>query len=282
MGIKIIKAKTVLLFSFIGLVLLFGTLPAKGGEKRFVNEIGMEFVLIPAGTFIMGSPLDEPFRDQGEVQHTVTITNDFYLQATEVTLGQWWALMGKKFFGRRKGSIDMPVTKVCWHDAKKFIKKLNRRGDGIYRLPTEAEWEYAARAGSTTAYSWGDTIDCSRAMYGNNPLKDDSCTLYFETLRIPPGGPAPVKSFAPNVWGLYDMHGNVWEWCSDCYLACKDKNPEIDPRIETGSMPKVRRGGSWFKHARSLRSANRAYGHASTRFQTTGFRVVRILDAKER
>lgn len=278
---KYLIKKTVVLCIFLGCIFLVDTASLFGEEKRFVNDIGMEFVLIPAGSFIMGSPPDEPFRDEGEMQHPVTITSPFYLQVTEVTLAQWWAIMGKKFFGRRKGVPDMPAIKVSWHDAEKFIKKLNRKNRGRYRLPTEAEWEYAARAGTTTAYFWGDTIDCSRAMYGNNPLKDDTCTLYYLSLKIAPGGPAPVKSFAPNPWGLYDMHGNVWEWCSDCFAEYNDDSPQVDPKIETGIMLKVRRGGSWFKNAYPLRSANRAYGHAATRFQTTGFRLVRELDSRE-
>lgn len=287
--------RVMLLGCMLGL-LAGNPLPASGEEKRIVNSIGMEFVLISAGSFVMGSPPGEDHRDESEVQHIVELTKPFYLQTTEVTLGQWRALMGRKLFGPRKGPEDLPVTRVSWQDCQKFIQLLNQQGNGHYRLPTEAEWEYACRAGTTTAYSWGDTIDCTRAMFANNSMKVRTCQDYARSRGLDLDGPAPVMSYPPNAWGLYDMHGNVWEWCQDCYavdcsshhghtpggegdgdaggIACR-VTTLVDPLVATGGMAKVRRGGSWFKHGYACRSANRAFAHTFSKLQTTGFRLVR-------
>ena len=243
-------------------------------EKTFTNSLGMEFILIPSGAFTMGSPPDEPYRGSSEVQHRVSISRPFYIQTTEVTLKQWRSLMGKRLLVRRKGSDNMPVTQVSWFDCMEFIKRLNRLGEGKYRLPTEAEWEYAARAGTTSPFSWGDTIDCDKAMYGNNSLKHNVCQLFIKSLELPIDAPAPVKSYRPNPWGLYDMHGNVWEWCVD-WFGDYQKNPVTDPKGPDSGTMKIRRGGSWFKHGYSCRSANRSFGHQATRYRTTGFRLVR-------
>jgi len=245
-------------------------------ETRFKNSLGMEFVLIPAGTFVMGSPPDEPYRNANEVQHQVTMSEPFYMQTTEVTIGQWQALMGKRFFGlfKRKGEENWPVVKLSWFDAVEFVEKLNALNEGTYRLPSEAEWEYAARAGSQEAYSWGKKIDCTKAMYGNNPLKSEDCVEYVKSRGLAPNGPAPVKSYPPNAWGLYDMHGNVWEWCQDWYAGYLT-TAVVDPQGPEKGREKVRRGGSWFKQGWLCRSANRNYAHPATKHNTLGFRVVR-------
>ena len=274
-----IAERTSLVSVFIFLLLLIGiTIPARGltAERQFTNSIGMEFALIPAGSFMMGSPPDEPHRQKSEIQHQVTITKPFYMQTTEVTIKQWRALMGKRFFGlfRRKGKGNKPIVKVSWFDCVDFIKKLNALNEGIYRLPTEAEWEYASRAGSQEAYSWGKNIDCTKAMYSNNPPKSEDCTKHNKSRGLASKGPAPVKSYPPNAWGLYDVHGNVWEWVQDWY----GKYPHaavVDPKgAETGTK-RVRRGGSWFKYGWSCRSANRNSAHPATKHNTLGFRVVR-------
>ena len=242
--------------------------PARGlcEEKVFTNSLGMEFVLIPAGTFMMGSPPDEPHRNKSETQHPVKISKPFYLQKTEVTLKQWRALMGKRFFGlfKRRGKENEPIVKVSWFDTIKFIEKLNALNEGNYRLPTEAEWEYAARAGSQEAYSWGKDIDCTKAMFANSRNNYEECIDYVKSRGLATDSPAPVKSYPPNAWGLYDMHGNVWEWCEDWFVDGSDKK-----------AGRVRRGGSWFGHGYSCRSANRAWANPASRFHTTGFRVVR-------
>ena len=213
-----------LYFLMIALAALLLPQAGQSDERTFRNSIGMEFVLIPAGSFMMGSPEDEKDRDRKgrEVQHRVVLTKPVYMQITEVTVEQWESIMGKRLIGWRRGPDNHPITRVSWKDCQKFIKKLNARGEGVYRLPTEAEWEYASRAGTQTAYSWGDDIDCDKAMYGNKK-GSGTCLQYFQSLKLSAGGPAPVKTFSPNPWGLYDMHGNVWEWVQDRY---GDYDPE--------------------------------------------------------
>ena len=186
-------------------------------EKKLTNSIGMTFVLIPEGNLMMGSPISEPNRKANEVQHEVAISKPFYMQTTEVTVKQWREIMGKPFFGGKKGTEDMPVVQVSWKDCQDFIKKLNARNDGVYRLPTEAEWEYACRGGTQTAYGIGENIDCTKAMYSNNTLKHPECVAAVKNEGLKVDQPAPVAQYTPNEWGLYDMNGNVWEWCQDWY-----------------------------------------------------------------
>ncbi|MCG8566752.1 MAG: formylglycine-generating enzyme family protein [Desulfobacterales bacterium] len=258
-----------------GLILLFSPGSAAGQDQRITNETGMTFIRIQPGSFFMGSPKTEKYRDANEIRHKMVIQKPYYIQETEVTVAQWQAVMGKKWFMRKKGKPDMPVTRVSFYECEKFIKTLNEKSRYTYRLPTEAEWEYACRANTTTAYSWGENIDCSRAMYGNNVKKANECTIYYQTLQIPPDGPAPVKSFKPNPWGLYDMHGNVWEWCSDHYAEYMGpKHTGGMGHSMISSENRIRRGGSWYKYPQYLRSANRAYAHPGARFKTTGFRLV--------
>ena len=245
-------------------------------EKTRANAIGMAFVLIPAGTFTMGSPLEEASRGVSEIQHSVTITRPFYIQTTEVTVDQWRAVMGRRFFAKKKGAGNMPVTKVSWHDCKKFIHKLNQMAGERYALPTEAQWEYAARAGSTTAYFWGNTIDCTRAMFANNPMKYDDCVSENQSAGLDAKWPAPVMHYPPNAWGVFDMHGNVWEWCEDLYDRY-DTVSVVDPKVTDSGKDRVRRGGSWYGPGYSCRSANRAYGHPMSRLQNTGFRLIMLL-----
>jgi formylglycine-generating enzyme len=253
--------------------LICATQAAEGQEKQITNHLGMTFIRVAPGTFLMGSPDTEKHRTSNETQHQVRIKNAFYLQQTEVTLEQWRAVMGKSWFIRREGTARTPVTRVSFYDVEKFIRKLNKKGSAQYRLPSEAEWEYACRAGTTAAYSWGNDIDCSKAMYANNPKKLGDCCDYYRSVGLPVNGPAPVGSFAPNPWGFHDMHGNVWEWCADVYTE-DIRTPGSDTRDFLSTRPRVRRGGSWFKYGFYLRSANRAYAHPGSRFQTTGFRLV--------
>jgi len=262
-----------LIYSITIFVSGFLALDAIALELKKNNEIGMTFIRVSPGTFFMGSPNSEPGRQKDETRHKVTIQKAFFLQETEVTLRQWRAVMGKKWINPRKGDPDAPVTRVSFYDCQKFIKKLNRKGSLVYRLPTEKEWEYACRAGTTSAFSFGETIDCSKALFGNNPAKDDQCVLYLRTLEIKAGHPAPVKKFTPNPWGFYDMHGNVWEWCSDTYGPYRTGAEASDYSI-TDSDSRVRRGGSWYKSGNLLRSANRTYAHPASKFATTGFRLV--------
>jgi len=250
---------------------------AAGQEKMITNHLGMTFIRVSPGTFFMGSPETEAHRTDNETRHRVHIKKAFYLQQTEVTLEQWRAVMGESWFIRREGTPRTPVTRVSFYDARKFIRKLNRKGTARYRLPSEAEWEYACRAGTTTAYSWGNELDCSRAMYANNQKKRSHCCDYYRSAGLPVNGPASVGSFDPNPWGFHDMHGNVWEWCADVYTEDIRTSGGKSFNLFT-TFPRVRRGGSWFKYGWYLRSANRAYAHPGARFQTTGFRLVRETD----
>ncbi|MBF0226022.1 MAG: formylglycine-generating enzyme family protein [Desulfobacterales bacterium] len=233
------------------------------------NSIGMTFVLIPAGDFIMGSPENEIGRDEDESQHKVTISKSFYMQTTEVTQGQWKAVMeGNPSLFSNCGD-DCPVEMVSWEDCQLFISKLNAmENHNLYRLPTEAEWEYSARAGTTTALPNGDitVTDCN---YDSN-LDKIGWYCYNSGSKT-----HPVAQKQANLWGLYDMHGNVWEWCSDWY----DSYPStvvIDPTGASTGPSRVIRGGDWNDDALYCRSAYRGYDSPSPRISSIGTRLVRI------
>lgn len=247
-------------------------------QERFSNSLGMEFVLIPAGSFLMGSPPNEPFRDQDESQHKVILTKPFYIQTTEVTQGQWKALMGQNpsYF---KGCGDRcPVERVSWFDCQRFVERLNQKGEGRYRLPKESEWEYVCRGGTSSAFHWGEAVDCAKGMFGNNSLRGVAmCVGYIERRGLKRDSPAPVASYPPNPWGVFDMHGNVWEWCEDWY-APYPEGEISDPKGGDSGEMKVRRGGSWFKFGTFCRSANRNFAHPASRYYTTGFRLVREVN----
>jgi len=257
---------------FVGLIAAGAT---QADERIVIPELKMEFVRIPGGTFIMSSSPDEPFRDASETPHEVVISKPFYMQSTEVTLGQWQAVMGRKFFSRRKGTSITPVTWVSGLDTQDFIKKANYAVKGAYtfRLPTEAEWEYAARGETQTPYFWGDQINCAKAMYENNRGKRGACVAHNDARDIPVDEPSRVKRYAPNAFGLYDMHGNVWEWVQDWYGAY-DAQTVTDPKGPKHGTMRVKRGGSWYRYGYSCRSTNRAMAHPASRLQTTGFRLV--------
>jgi sulfatase modifying factor 1 len=208
---------------------------------------GLSFVLIPAGRFEMGSPATEKGHRGDETFHLVTLKKPFYMSATEVTQEQWAAVMGSNpshFRGR-----NLPVESVTWFEVQEFLRRTQ------CRLPTEAEWEYACRAGSAGSYSFGEAISTSVASYDGRATK-------------------PVASFPANVWGLYDMQGNVWEWCADEY--CPYPRYEVsDPFQACGSPYKVIRGGSWYFGADSARSALRYTHEPRLRGFSIGFRVVR-------
>lgn len=263
------------IFSLSLCLFVFGPLglsPLHSQERLFTNAEGMEFVLLPAGESDMGSPSEERFRHQGEVLHRVRITRPFYMQSSEVTVGQWTSIMGRRLMSGSE-PLNLPVTRVSWFDCTEFIKKMNEKGTGIYRLPTEAEWEYACRAGSGSAFHWGRDVDCAKAMFGNSGRKGGECTRISESKGMRVDGPAPVKSYRPNGWGLFDMHGNVWEWCLDWY-GDYPRGQVTDPTGPSSGNQKVRRGGSWLSEGHRLRCANRAYAHPASRFRNTGLRLV--------
>jgi len=270
-GVSLLVGTPILVL--VAIVLLMQPVSVSAGELTMSNSLGMSFVMIPAGSFTMGSPVDEYGRAETETRHRVTITKPFYLQTTEVTVGQWRRIMGRRWFGDVKWPEDRPIAKVSWYDVQRFIKKLNTKNEGYYRLPTEAEWEYAARAGSETAYAWGDMVDCSRALYGHSRKGNNGCGDYNASKGLRNEMPAPAKNYPPNKWGLYDMHGNVWEWCLDIFTDYP-RDSVVDPCPTGSGTMRVRRGGSWFSPGYACRSANRAYGHPASRLPNTGFRLV--------
>lgn len=239
--------------------------------KSFTNSIGMKFVLIPNGSFMMGSPSNEPKRDKDERQHRVTISKSYYMQTTEVTQGQWSKVMGNNPSHFKNCGDNCPVENVSWNDAQQFIRKLNQReGANKYRLPTEAEWEYACRAGTVTPFFFGECLSTDQANYdGNNPMPGCSKGKYRKT-------PVPVESFSPNAWGLYDMHGNVWEWCQDWY-GDYFSGHFTDPTGPSSGKYRVLRGGSWLDFAGYTRSANRGWNGPDERGYFIGFRVARTF-----
>ncbi|OQW97702.1 MAG: hypothetical protein BWK74_05940 [Desulfobacteraceae bacterium A6] len=268
---------------------------AAGPEQKITNSIGMAFVYIKPGTFMMGSPSGETGRFDNETQHQVTLTKGFYMGETEVTVGQWrtfardagykteaetgggaYVWTGK--WEKKEGtywdnpgfaqSDNHPVTCVSWNDAQEFIRRLNQKeGGNNYRLPTEAEWEYAARAGSEAAFSGGGIAktDCAHdpvlnalGWYCGNADKKTH----------------PVAQKNSNSWGLYDMHGNVWEWVQD-WKGDYPAGPVTDPAGPSAGSSRVVRGGSWDDFAGFCRSAFRFNGTPEVRVSYLGFRLSR-------
>ena len=237
-----------------------------------LNSLNMTFKEIPAGTFMMGSPESEEGREDNETLHKVTISKAFYMQTTEVTQGQWMVVMGTE---PRKGKTNVKegsnyaATIVNWEDAVAYCKKLNEKEGKIYRLPTEAEWEYACRAGTTTPWSFGN----------DEKVLGDYAWYRENTWDIGEKHAHQVGLKQPNAFGLFDMHGNVWEWCSDYYGKDYYKqSPEKDP---TGPVPVafcIFRGGSWDDRTGGTRSASRGWHATELRGSHVGFRLVRELD----
>jgi formylglycine-generating enzyme required for sulfatase activity len=233
-------------------------------EPIITNHLGMEFVLIPAGTFTMGSPDSAAIPDNKDEKpaHRVMISKPFYMGKYEVTQGQWEAVMGanpSRFKGKRR-----PVEYVSWKDIQTFIEKLNqheRQSNGVLcHLPTEAQWEYAARAGSTTAYHFGD---------------DPADLYHYDWYAGNAGGTThPVGRRKPNAWGLYDMYGNVSEWVQDGRRNYK-QDAVTDPQGQTfADAERVIRGGNWLSQARVARSASRKWFHPSLSLVGVGFRCL--------
>lgn len=230
-----------------------------GSEMQLIeqlgNDVSLELVHIPAGTFLMGSPDSEPGRDLDESpQHEVRISA-FAMGIYPVTQAQWQAVMGDNpsYF---KGD-NRPVETVSWHDAVEFCQKLSQQSGRTYRLPSEAEWEYACRAGTTTPYSFGESLAKSQANYDSGSTTD-------------------VGSFPPNDFGLYDMHGNVWEWCADDWHETYDGAPTDGSAWVEGGKSNQRlifRGGSWGTFPRYCRSAYRNSYDPDLRSDYIGFRV---------
>ena len=228
----------------------------------------MELVKIPAGSFVMGSPLAEKGHCDDEIQHKVTLTKPFYMGKFPVTQAQYEAVMGvnpSHFHGECcADSANNPVELVSWDDAQEFCKRLSKSAGKPVRLPTEAEWEYACRAGSNTAFCFSD---------------DESKLGEYAWHYINSGGKThPVGQKCPNAYGLHDMHGNVWEWCQDWYgnyLAQGAKaKPAKNPTGPATGARRVLRGGSWDDIPGLCRAARRYWGSPVFRGRGIGFRVV--------
>jgi formylglycine-generating enzyme required for sulfatase activity len=208
--------------------------------------VKLDLVLIPAGKFLMGSP--------NEKQHDVTLTKPFYIGKYEVTQEQYESVMGSNP-SSTKGA-KLPVTNVSWEDCQEFIKKLNASTKGGYRLPTEAEWEFACRAGTTTAYSFKDSLAKSDANIDGDSIKT-------------------VGSYTANAFGLYDLHGNAWEWCEDWYGDYPEGAIVTDPKGPEIGTYRVVRGGSFNNYESDARSSTRLNLTPSIRYNDLGFRLAR-------
>ena len=259
------------LMLMIVIVMLAGSqgILGRAVAQELTNGIGMKLVLIPKGTFTMGSPIEEEAADNDEEQHQVTISREYYLGVYEVTQGQYEKVMGtnpshfQKRIIRKRDSSMYPVEQVSWEDAVEFCKRLSelpeeKKAGRVYRLPTEAEWEYACRARTKTAFSSGE----NSGALGDYAWYDENSNSQTH----------PVGEKKRNAWGLYDMHGNVVEWCSDWYGEYPN-GTVTDPVGAKEGSSRVFRGGCCILEAAICRSANRNWGDPSGRGIIGGFRL---------
>ena len=261
---------------FIVLIIAFIGCDCKQTESlTFWREplTGMEFVLIPEGSFLMGTHLRND-TSSVEIPHKVTISKDFWLARTEVTQQQWQIIMGaeethpKKPSPFRNTNPHYPIVSISNFDIQKFLEILNKLSTtNTFRLPTEAEWEYACRAGTTTPFSTGFHISDAQANFNAEIASD------YSTLGNYIGHPMPVASYPPNSMGLYDMHGNVWEWVSDWYAPYSSEQA-IDPQGPQAGRKKVIRGGSWYFGANNALSSTRRTHEPELWGFSIGFRIV--------
>jgi formylglycine-generating enzyme required for sulfatase activity len=241
---------------------------SKDPPKNFTNSIGMKFVWIPPGTFMMGSPKQEKEREANEIQHKVTLTKGFYVGVYAVTQEQWKEVMGYNPSGF-KGEKNLPVDTVSWDDCQEFVKKLREADKKAYRLPTESEWEFCCRAGTKTPFHFGDTISTDQSNFnGNCTYGDGKKGVYREKTT-------PVGSFAANAWELHDMHGNVFQWCQD-WLGDYPQKDVVDPTGPEKGELRVVRGGSW--NAPPCRSACRGGDGPDSHRHVFGCRLCFCLD----
>ena len=256
--------------------------PVSTAKEITSKSTGMKLTLIPAGTFLMGSPASEAYRNTDEgPQHTVRITQPFYMGVYEVTQGEYESVMGTNpsWFsktGTRSSKVNwmdmgkFPVESVSWDDAQEFCRKLSLKDGQTYRLPTEAEWEYACRANTTTPFHFGSTLNGDKAnVNGNYPYGTTTKGKYLQRTTT-------VGSYSANAFGLFDMHGNVNERCEDANDSSaygKRSGMTSDPKVTSGSS-RVFRGGSWYDDSDNTRSAARLWSSPIDRRGNDGFRVV--------
>jgi formylglycine-generating enzyme required for sulfatase activity len=241
--------------------------------------VDLELALILGGSFEMGSPEEEEEHQSDETLHTVTVPT-FFMGCTPVTQAQWRSIATlpkiqldlKPNPSDFKDNDNHPVENITWDEAIEFCLRLSQKTGRTYRLPSEAEWEYACRAGTTTPFSFGETISATLANYNGN-------YTYGRGVKGPyRQKTTPVKTFSPNSWGLYDMHGNVYEWCQDDYESdynqCPNDGSANLTKSQKSSSSKVLRGGSWFYYPGYCRSAYRFYYTRALHHYYVGFRVV--------
>ena len=240
----------------------------------WANALGMKFRLVKPGSFMMGSPKSESRRFADEEQRRTTIATPYYLSVYQTTQAEWRAATGENP-SKRSTSKTAPVESVSWFDCADFLEKINSEAyllelqkylgvNWRYAFPTEAQWEYACRAGTTTAYYFGDAPDERAANFGKGNLENAKQSKEATTLD--------VGSFPPNPWGFYDMCGNVCEWCFDFY-ADYDFNDSVDPKGGRANAERVARGGSWRSVPENCRSASRFNFLPTFRGDVCGLRV---------
>ena len=286
----------------------------KAGERRtesvqliearsaITNSLGMRFVRVKAGSFLMGSPADEPGRSNDEIRHPVKLARRFFMQRTEVTAGQfkqfvqatgyrteaekgggcWITGEGQGWVQQRgtswkkPGSLkindSLPALCITWNDAKAFANWLSRKEQRTYRLPTEAEWEYACRGGKSTPFSTGSCLSTEEANFNRTGPAYKDCSKVF---RKPYGRPIKAGQLKPNTWRLHNMHGNVSEWCQDWY-GIYPSTRQIDPKGPSTGTERVMRGGHWMADAAGARSAKRRRFPPNLASDAVGFRLVMI------
>lgn len=263
-------------------------LPPEEKLESVTNSIGMKLVKLPPGRFLMGSPTTEKERGEDEFQHEVVLTKPFWMAAFETTQAQYQKVMGvnPSWFtpegggkARLKGrdTANYPVDSVTWQQAVEFCKKLSdlpeeKKAGRVYRLPTEAEWEYACRAGTRTVFHYGDTLDSYQANFNGLSTYGGRPSPYLRHTTL-------VGDHLPNRFGLFDMHGNVQEWCSDWYAANYYKvSPKADPTGPKEGSERILRGGCWIHSGKACRAAVRNKLPPDEANYGVGFRVV--VDAK--
>ncbi|MDD5135450.1 MAG: formylglycine-generating enzyme family protein, partial [Phycisphaerae bacterium] len=238
-------------------------------EIKLDNNVGIQFALIPAGEFHMGSPSSEESSQSDERPlHWVKISNPFYMGKYEVTQAQYNIIVRTQKECKFQGD-SLPAENVDWTEVNSFVNNLSNKFGLKFRLPTEAEWEYACRAGTNTPFYTGQTINDTQANY-------DCRGVYGTGIKgIYIGMTTAVGSYRPNAFGLYDMHGNVWEWCSDRYdNKYYDNGDMVDPKGPSGGKRHIIRGGSWKDDPALLRSADRKAWMSGADRKNLGFRVV--------
>jgi formylglycine-generating enzyme required for sulfatase activity len=256
------------------------------GEAREID--GIPFRWCPPGTFVMGSPRSEPERRPGETQVTVTLSKGFWMAQFETTQGQWKCLFDAlpgELTDELPAGDDYPVGNLNFHEAEEFCRRLTEHAHATgalpthweFRLPTEAQWEYACRAGTTTATAFGDALSSTQANFKGKPYNGGAPGPSL-------GMAAKVGSYPPNAWGLHDMHGNIYEWCRDWYHHRLPGGTDPDlhdardtaTKSENGDISRSRRGGCWADEGWPCRSAFRLRFEPERRYDHIGFRIVAV------